>query len=308
MKRTGHPELWHGERRRTSALTWAAPLRWNREARATGVRRSVFCASLADVFDNQVPDAWRNDLWALIFSCRSLDWLLLTKRPQNFGHMLPAAWGKGWSNVWLGVTAENQAEAGRRIPILCNTPARHRFLSCEPLLGPVDLTALAPDTPGGGIPQSCLSGRRFNPDTGMVLGMPRVDWVIAGGESGGAARPAHPDWIRSLRDQCAAETVPFFFKQWGEWRPFDHAGAIETQIARACSPVSVAVRPGFLAADGALYRNEQALPALLQVELMERVGKTIAGARLDGCEYRAFPEALRTRMPPEAARILARNA
>lgn len=204
-------DLWEGKRRRTSAANWKLPLKWNREAAAFraahGRAPMVFCASLADVFDNQVPDQWRRDLWCLIEATPDLIWLLLTKRPQNIRKMLPEhdpANMLGWANVWMGTTVENQAEADRRIPHLLAAPAAKRFLSCEPLLGPVDLTAI-PRSQAEGFMRP-LDGR-FN----------RIDWVIAGGESGREARPSHPDWFRSLRDQCAAVGTPFLFKQWGEW-------------------------------------------------------------------------------------------
>jgi protein gp37 len=147
------------------------------------VRRKVFCASWADVFDNQVPEEWRADLWALIASTPNLDWLLLTKRPQNIAKMLPATWGKGWPNVWLGTTTENQAEANRRIPHLQSIPAVVRFLSAEPLL-----EAITP----------ALNG---------------IGWVICGGESGHNARYMEPAWAYSLREQCVKAGVKFFMKQ-----------------------------------------------------------------------------------------------
>lgn len=178
-KRTGNAQLWQGQRRRTVARYWQQPIKWNRQAEAVGVRRRVFCASLADVFDNQVPDEWRSDLWALIAMTPSLDWLLLTKRPQNIAKMAP----KNWPNIWLGCTTENQEEADRRIPHLLSVPARVHFLSCEPLLGPVDLRA------------------------------PNIDWVIVGGESGPRARDMSADWARFLRDQCRSAGVAFFMKQ-----------------------------------------------------------------------------------------------
>lgn len=181
-KRTGQSALWSGERRRTTALNWQQPIKWNRRAEIDGVRRKVFCASLADVFDNQVPEQWRSDLWATIAVTPHLDWLLLTKRPQNIGKMLPITWCGGWPNVWLGTTVENPDEE-RRVRHLQKVPATIRFLSCEPLLSP-----LCPD----------LSG---------------IHWVIGGGESGGGARETDPDWFRSLRDQCASQGVAYFHKQ-----------------------------------------------------------------------------------------------
>jgi protein gp37 len=179
------------------------------------VRRKVFCCSLADVFDNQVPLEWRADLWDLIAATPHLDWLLLTKRPQNMAKMLPdlAPWWP-WSNVWLGTTAENQIEADRRIPHLLATPAAVRFLSCEPLLGPLHLDKIAapkiaPDDAHG---WSAIW-------TGNHIGRPVIDWVIAGGESGPRARDMDPAWARSLRDQCKAAGVPFFMKQMARKAP-----------------------------------------------------------------------------------------
>lgn len=189
-------------RRRTSAANWRKPLAWN-AAHAEffaqhGRRQRVFCASLADVFDNAVDPAWRADLFELIEQTPNLDWLLLTKRVGNVRSMAPLPWlTEGWpANVWLGASIVNQAEADRDIPKLLAMPARVRFLSMEPLLGPVDLRFKI---------QPAFHGP--------------VDWVIVGGESGPSARPMHPGWARGLRDQCAAAGVSFLFKQWGEWAP-----------------------------------------------------------------------------------------
>jgi protein gp37 len=213
-KRSGHVS-WgpHAPRRRTSPATWQAPLKWNLAAEQAGRRARVFCASLADVFDNHhsILDDWRYDLWLTIERTPHLDWLLLTKRPQNWLRFVPPAWRSDWpENVWLGTTVENQTEADRRIAHLLATPARVRFLSCEPLLGPVALDMIL--TPDMGL--YALSGVRSDGSgpSGFSLG-PRINWVICGGESGPGARPMHPDWARSLRDQCQAEGVPFFMKQ-----------------------------------------------------------------------------------------------
>ena len=206
-KRTGQAGLWQGERRRTHEVNWRQPIKWNKAAEAAGVRHRVFCSSLADVFDNQVPKEWRRDLFGLIRETPSLDWLLLTKRPQNIRKMLPHDWFDGWKNVWLGTTVENRIEADRRIPHLLAVPARVRFLSCEPLLKPIHFSDVT---------------RRS--DAVQMLGKPAlqgIQWVICGGESGPGARPMHPDWARSLRDQCAAAGVAFFMKQMGGKRkPF----------------------------------------------------------------------------------------
>jgi protein gp37 len=189
-------------RRRTSAANWAKARKWDAEAAKNGTRPRVFCASLADVFDNAVDPAWRRDMWALIHETPNLNWLLLTKRPGNIADMLPIDWWHGWHNVWLGCTVVNQAEADRDIPKLLAVPAHCRFLSIEPMLGPIDLTLIPIFGPG------CVN---------VLRGEPGIDWVICGGESGPNARPMHPDWPVSLRDQCQEAAVAFHFKQWGEW-------------------------------------------------------------------------------------------
>ncbi|MGO4337801.1 phage Gp37/Gp68 family protein [Labrys sp. KB_33_2] len=189
-KRTGQGDLWQGNRRRTAESNWRHPLKWNRQAEAEQVRYRVFCASLADVFDNQVPDIWRSDLFDVIEDTPHLDWLLLTKRPQNIRKMIWPKWDAGMPrNIWLGMTAENQQEFDRRIRFLTSAPASIRFLSCEPLLGPLKL------------------GRSAE----------YLDWVITGGESGHHARPTRTDWFRSLRDECQRAGIGYLHKQNGEW-------------------------------------------------------------------------------------------
>lgn len=185
------PSRWGARAERTRTKTWGNPVKWNKQARAAlavGLPRPrVFCASLADVFDNHpsIQQSWRDDLWALIRETPNLDWLLLTKRPQNIAKFLPADWGEGYPNVWLGVTVENQVEFDRRVPILESIPARIRWLSMEPLLGRVDIRAAK-----------------------------GLHWIVSGGESGPQYRKANPDWFRDLRDACAERSIPFLFKQW----------------------------------------------------------------------------------------------
>lgn len=186
-KRTGNGHLWNdGERRRTSEATWRLPLKWNREAEERGIRYRVFCASLADVFDNVVPDEWRGDLLRLIRQTPHLDWLLLTKRIGNARHMLERTLSAGhlwhWPNVWLGITVVNQDEADRDVPKLLSTPARVRFLSLEPLLGPVDLTSIWLRMPGArGQPQRRVLAAGVPPSKpvtwGYVPGVPPGDGV-----------------------------------------------------------------------------------------------------------------------------------
>lgn len=194
-KRTGSPYLWQGERRRTTASNWLQPVRWNRGAVLAGVRRKVFCASLADVFDNQVPASWRDDLWRLIEQTPHLDWLLLTKRPQNIAKMLPdplvgaRAWGNGWPNVWLGTTIEDRKRAATNLAALGAVPSAVRFVSAEPLLE--DWSDMLPPSWHG----------------------PVIHWLICGGESGGRARDMPEAWAAAFRDRCAAAGIRFFMKQ-----------------------------------------------------------------------------------------------
>lgn len=190
-KRSGMVQWGNHPRRRTSSATWAKPFKWNREADALGLRYRVFCASLADWLDNQAPDSWRADLAEVIEETPHLDWLLLTKRPQNWQKHSPWHDDDVPGNVWLGLTAENQEEFDRRWPHIANVPATVHFVSYEPALGPLTIRNAYP------VP----------------------DWIIAGGESGPGHR--HPDqaWFRSIRDECAAAQVPFLFKQWGGAMP-----------------------------------------------------------------------------------------
>jgi len=210
---------------------WREPLKWNAAAMAAGERRRVFCASLADVFEGpetMPADSWpvvqraRERLFRLIEDTRQLDWLLLTKRPENAARMwwIDPVTGESWSppNVWLGTSVENQEAADERIPHLFNVPAVVRFLSCEPLLGPVDLDPFL--YCDGCTIDSISRGDEHRPRCPVTRAGRKLGWVIAGGESGHQARPMHPGWARKLRDQCEAAGVPYLFKQWGEWIPF----------------------------------------------------------------------------------------
>ncbi len=183
----------HAKRKLTSKSTWYQPIKWNKQAINDGTRKKVFCASLADVFDNHISilPGWRKDLWELIKATPALDWQLLTKRPQNIEIYLPDDWGPdGYENVWLGITAENQLEYKRRWKALSYIKCKIKFFSCEPLLG----------------------GIIFNSDL-------HPDWIIIGGESGSKARPMNPQWADDIVLQCKEFNIPLFFKHWGEWAP-----------------------------------------------------------------------------------------
>lgn len=272
-------------RKRTAPSTWAAPLRWNREAAAAGVRHRVFCASLADVFDNEVPTQWRADLFTLIKKTTHLDWLLLTKRIGNVTRMLaeishgsdpdlPLLEMMPLPNFWIGATITSQSEADRDIPKLLAVPAAKRFLSMEPLLGPVDLLA-------SGDPlcrcYGCMSMAAMHQDS---PGLQRIDWVIVGGESGPGARPMSPDWARSLRDQCQAAGVPFMFKQWGEWIDADN-GPEDDAAYDGKSDCWVHI-------DGGHHGGEMGVD-FFNTYPMYRVGKKAAGRLLDGREWNEIP-------------------
>jgi len=186
-------------RRELTEGYWRQPLVWNDEASGLRHRPRVFCASMADVFeDRRDLDSKRERLWHLIERTPNLDWLLLTKRPQNVADLAP--WRGQWpENVWLGATTENQRWLEKRLPILLSHQAKVVFLSCEPLLGPLDLSPWIEGAQRGAHRQ--------------------IDWIIGGGESGHHARSMHPEWIGSLRDQCVTGNIRFHFKQWGNWRP-----------------------------------------------------------------------------------------
>lgn len=186
-------------RRDLSDAYWQQPIAWNKEALRSGTRKRVFCASMADVFENRRElDSKRERLWTLIQDTPALDWLLLTKRPHNVRVLTP--YGDCWpKNVWLGATAENQKWLDKRMHDLSTSSAKVLFLSCEPLLGPLDFSQWVKKAKSG-------EGRM-------------IDWVIAGGESGHHARPPNPEWFTSIRDQCVDASVHFHFKQWGNWKP-----------------------------------------------------------------------------------------
>lgn len=313
-KRTGGEHWGPGaQRRRTSVRNWNDPVRWNKQADAFfaehGRRQRVFCASMADVFDNAIDPQWRVDLFELIRATPNLDWLLLTKRIGNaqamidatisdmdIGHAVDfAAWP--YPNVWIGATIVNQEEADRDIPKLLKVPAAVRFLSMEPLLGPVELngheTVLAMGLFEG---QDWLTGRTnqfssiFGGDTSPWRDRedcdfpqdyqdPRVNWVIVGGESGPGARPMHPDWARDLRDQCEKAGVPFLFKQWGDWCP---------RGPESLGYPSVDGVPRFRMTDAGGDGQDLGSDGGNEV-WMNRAGKKAAGRLLDGRTWDGYP-------------------
>ncbi|MEJ8571289.1 phage Gp37/Gp68 family protein [Microbaculum marinum] len=271
--------VWTGEVRLNEE--WLTqPLRWRRP-------RMIFVCAHGDLFHEAVPDEWIDRIFAVMTMTPQHTYQVLTKRSARmrsyftfddgfgrWGHIehrakqmfdIPAGktlanyGGSNLPNVWLGVSVEDQQRAGERIPDLLATPATVRFVSAEPLLGPVDLTRyLSPIGAAG----RCISidGDWWHKPGECGACRPSVDWVIVGGESGRGARPMHPDWARSLRDQCVAAQVPFFFKQWGEW----------------CTAKG---QPGHLPISHVFADGYQ----------MIRLGKKAAGALLDGRDWREMP-------------------
>lgn len=220
-------------RSRTAPSNWKKVRSWNNQAARDGIRPRVFCASLADWLDVEIPVEWRADLLDLIAETPHLDWLLLSKRPGKWRELLEAvcdfdgdsmAWswlrGNAPSNVWVGTTVEDQARADQRIPELIQVPANVRFLSCEPLLERVSIHGL-------------LDPARWTDD------QPRIHWVICGGESGPGARPMEPEWADSLRSQCAVAGVPFWMKQMGGVTDSRHELADLPEVLRVrCMPAA----------------------------------------------------------------------
>ncbi len=264
------------DRKRTSSSTWSQPMKWERNAQAFqaehGRRQRVFCASLADVFDNGVPPAWRAELFALIAATPSLDWLLLTKRIGNVAKMIEAPGMQKCGlppNVWLGATVVNQLEADRDIPKLLAVPARVRFLSVEPMLAPIDLTRVMRSSTDSEWTycDDVLRGFRANKCGGSTSPRDAVQWVIGGFESGHHARPGNPAWARALRDQCAEAGTAFLWKQNGEWAP----GSLfpDGIPSGTCCDF-----------DGEMKTDD---------ERVWKVGKKAAGRLLDGREHINFP-------------------
>jgi protein gp37 len=263
------------------------PLKWKKP-------RKIFVCSMGDLFHPDVDDYWIDDVFAVMAMTPQHTYQILTKRPermleyfQHIGGTTRNDWILSaaarilnrnrfenfpvlpFKNVWLGVTAENQLRADERIPLLLNTPAAVRFVSCEPLIERVNLKKINmldeyyinPLIGESWQPLSWIF--ESTPTLGTISKINKLDWVICGGESGPKARPMHPDWAKSLRDQCQKANVPFFFKQWGEWLPSE---LYSPSIAPSASQIKI---------DGQRYY---------------RTGKKSAGRLLDGQEWSEFPE------------------
>jgi protein gp37 len=257
-----------------SALT--QPLHWKKP-------RRIFVCSMSDLFHPATPFEWIDKVFAVMALCPQHTFQVLTKRPERMAEYLTAshkvtewcdcglcgdspleAFQLPLPNVHLGTTVENQQAADERIPHLLRCPAAVRFLSCEPLLGGINLRPY--------FAHSIMCEKCPPPGTngGEPCACPRIHWVIAGGESGAKARPMHPSWLRSLRDQCKAAGVPFHFKQWGEWAAYEYMRARQMLTDGRTYPV---------------WPNHGK-----DAGLMARVGKKAAGRLLDGVEHNEFPK------------------
>lgn len=259
-KRYGKVQWGNAPRVRTGKHTWNDPFRWQRQAEKDGDRPLVFCASLADIFDNQVDPQWRADAFDVMRRTPNLVYLLLTKRPQNIIKLAEAAGGLP-SNAAIGTTIEDQKRANSNVPALLEAKGKLQplfaFVSCEPLLSHIQIAEYLPNPLWNDLP----SWRG-----------PEVDWVITGGETdqgGHAARPTHPRWFTSLRDQCAAAGVPFHHKQNGEYLPEDWFDKVRFQWQAGSDCPNV-------------YRFPDGTACI-------RVGKRQSGRMLDCATHDAFP-------------------
>lgn len=295
--------------RQTAPATFRAPLKWKEP-------KLIFTCSWSDFFIEEA-DVWRPEAWELIRKTPQHTYQILTKRPERILANLPADWGRGYPNVWIGVTVEDQVAADKRIPLLLEVPTVVRFLSCEPMVGPVNLIQWLPraryylgkcgkcgftatseffgfNSYGDDGDVTCPTCHHAEPDE-----IPGLHWVIAGGESGKDARPMHPDWARALRDQCQVAGVAFFFKQWGEWVPMT---AEEAHREEACRLGFIDY--GYMAPDGGHLPvpelgNRYGFcygPAELEARgcaHIARVGKKVAGRVLDGRTWDEMPEVTR---------------
>lgn len=252
--------------------------------------KKIFVNSLSDLFHEDVPFDFIHHVFGTIRQTPEHIYQILTKRPARMLEVVSLIKSKeamGWANgfyshVWLGVSVEDQATADERIPLLLQTPAAVRFVSCEPLLGPVDLTDIVTKDGHSEYHRDALFCD-VPPEDDEGWNGACLNWVIVGGESGPNARPMHPDWVRSIRDQCHTASVPFFFKQIGEWilcdRPTpdqDFNGGAFVQTPNYKAAISVF---------GENYKYR-----IVGDDYFYRTTKKKAGRQLDGQEYSAFPE------------------
>jgi protein gp37 len=277
-------------RRRFIKSVWTDCLKWDAQARKDQVRRRVFCMSMGDLFE-QLPDGHpdkteldhkRMHAFEMMDTCDALEWLLLTKRISNVEKMVPRRWReKQWpGHVRLGISVGTQKDADRDIPRLIALKVPN-FVSMEPLLEQVNLFGEAftdGDTYGPAVKVTGYPcNGPFDPEEWDTDVEPGIDWVITGGESGPGARPSHPTWFRSLRDECEIAEVPFLFKQWGEWISTDQKQADGTYV-------------GFNQAAEAIFGKVAPRHKWPDNLNSYRIRKKNAGRLLDGRTHDAYPQ------------------
>ena len=282
--------VWNGQVRFNNE--WLdQPLRWCRP-------RRIFVCAHGDLFHEAVPDEWLDTVFSVIETARHHTFQILTKRADRMRRWVskqdrllremgyPQGFAGRFPHVHLGTSIEDQPTANARIVDLLQTPAAVRWVSAEPLLEPVDLTRLPEDT----CASECCGMQRLNALTGQSMcdlsqqefdKNAHIDWVVVGGESGTNARPMHPDWVRSLRDQCAAAGVAFLFKQWGEFGPGENGHRVPLKKWLEIPNGTAVARRVRLFGDEAIEGHQ----------LMAKVGKRASGRLLDGIEHNGYPEA-----------------
>jgi len=249
------------------------PLRWKKP-------RRIFVCSMGDLFHESVDFYWQAQVLSVIAECQHHTFMVLTKRPHIMADFFSRHEVLDYCpNLWLGVTAENQQAADERIPILLQTPAAVRFVSVEPMLGPVDLRLR------GNCSHCFKYGNQYHiahpcEQCGYQGGVLPIDWVIAGGESGPGARPMQPEWVRGLRDQCQGVGVPFLFKQWGEWQ--------ECPSFKEMDKTTI-----MMDYYGRKINANERFDPVVGDRLLSRLGKKKAGRLLDGVTWDQFPEGRR---------------
>ena len=249
------------------------PIRWRRP-------RQIFVCSMADLFHDEVPEEYLDQVFAVMQAAPQHTFQVLTKRHGRLRSYLSRRAGRASTsapppNIWVGVTVESQRWVGIRIPALQAAPAAVRFLSCEPLLGPVRLCSC-----DGAVFE--VRRHPFLVDPACPLhGGRRVDWVIVGGESGAGARPMHPSWVRSLRDECEAAEVAFHFKQWGRFTP----------QASPADPWHTREPDVWVSTSGAVATEAEAMAGGGSWAGVYAVGKRAAGRELDGRTWDEQPSA-----------------
>ena len=277
------------------------PLRWRRP-------RRIFVDSMGDLFHEDVPVPFIDQCFAVMALASRHTFQVLTKRPERMrnyfdlsyvSNLSPAAISgylleQPYKNVWLGVSVEDQPTADERIPLLLQTKAAVRFVSYEPALGPVDFNniELLKEFDLSRTVSAHVDALTEHDDEHFFNQHAKLDWVIAGGESGRNARPSHPDWFRAVRDQCQAAGVPFFFKQWGEWNPTKNSNVVRPSDAGKLSRYTVACSTVREEIGQTVYHAYPSVPqdGIGIYERLEQVGKKRAGRMLDGREWNEFPQ------------------